>query len=284
MRFIVCGIGDLASDNIYSCLRNLYEWKPIGDGPFGTGLYVLTNDSTIWLSRSLPLVDESLFTVTNWASKMDVQIGVVIMAAWHEGIVPKSVLVHAGGSLTPSSRGNFIARSNCDVIRSLVNSVQNHVESSELEGVKVFLEATHGPPIPDDIPFAAIEIGGPKLFWKNKAIGEAIAKTLVVFESPAKVVYSILLGGGHCSEFGAEVQTKSEFAIGHFIPSYAINENNLAGLVQLIVERTFPEPTMLICDLSRKKFELVSGLLEKSRLKLVNRKDLKKHEFVPRSV
>lgn len=113
---------------------------------------------------------------------------------------------------------------------------------------EVTLEVTHhGPDL--NKPSFFIEIGSNKNHWQNKQLGKILAETIIEAINTKIKTYktAIGIGGPHYAPNFTKIQLANDYAIGHIIPTYALEFLDKDMLNQLI-EKTVPTPKTIILD------------------------------------
>lgn len=108
---------------------------------------------------------------------------------------------------------------------TLLKKIFIELAKNNIENFNLTLEATHHGPLCSK-PHCFIEIGSSKKDWKNEKIAKVIAGS--IFNSlreynKNKYKIGIGFGGNHyCAKFN-EIELKTDFALGHICPKYAID-------------------------------------------------------------
>jgi len=140
------------------------------------------------------------------------------------------------------------------LFQKLSDNAKKMLESPESAGGSahnITLEVTHHGPLIENIPCCFIEIGSEENAWKNKNLGEIIAKTISDFqefqewknkEENKKIKTGIAIGGPHYAPNFSKIQLSkmSNIAISHIIPEYALplSENMLKEAIGKTSEHT----------------------------------------------
>ncbi len=139
----------------------------------------------------------------------------------------------------------------------------------------ITLEVTHhGPSI--NKPCMFVEIGSSKKEWTNKKYGKIIADCIKkVFAKKLEGKSCILLGGGHYNSAANKIMERTDYAVGHICPKYALTNLDKNMLLQAI-EKTIPKPDLILLDWKGmgKEKERIVKLLDKLELKYKKSKNL----------
>ncbi len=132
----------------------------------------------------------------------------------------KCFTVHATGDISKNklSRCNpiYMKRFLMDIFRV---ATEYHVN------YRISIEATHHGPI-TELPLFFVEIGSDESAWNDKNAVKVIAETslnIVKKQHSNKYKNAIAIGSNHYSEKFSRIQLNTEFAIGHFISKYHLN-------------------------------------------------------------
>lgn len=174
----------------------------------------------------------------------------IIFATKHQSAakVP-SLSVHAPGNWRNADFGGKpgkICKTSAPALKFLFQKLNENAKSMmpELEH-NITLEVTHHGPLIEKIPCCFIEIGSSSENWKNKKLGEIIAKTISDFQDfkpDKKIKTAIAIGGPHYAPNFSKIQlsSSSNIAISHIIPEYALplTENMLKEAIEKTMEHT----------------------------------------------
>jgi D-aminoacyl-tRNA deacylase len=121
--------------------------------------------------------------------------------------------------------------------------------SSEVPDHEITLEVTHHGPLINK-PCMFIEIGSTQKQWENKKAGEIIANVIIsIINSPElngqKIAFGI--GGPHyCSNFN-KILERTDIAIGHICPKYALS-NLDEEMIKKAIFRTKEKVELVLLD------------------------------------
>ncbi|MFH1637040.1 MAG: D-aminoacyl-tRNA deacylase [Candidatus Woesearchaeota archaeon] len=133
----------------------------------------------------------------------------------------------------------------------------------------VTLEATHHGPLIDK-PCMFIEIGSCLEHWKTPEYGKIIADTIMAVLQRERKEYPavVALGGQHYPSQLNKVLLKTEYAISHICPKYALPYLD-EDMINQAIEKTLEKVDFILLDWKGLGIEKarVKGLLEKLNLK-----------------
>jgi D-aminoacyl-tRNA deacylase len=134
-------------------------------------------------------------------------------------------------------------------MKTLLKTLQTEAEKAGIESEwEITREVTHHGPF-NDKPTCFIEIGSGEKQWADERAHEVIAETLVKSIPPKKEGWQIAVGagGGHyCPEF-TKTELRTEIALGHIIPKYALDQLDF-DLFKQAIEKTINQPSLLLLD------------------------------------
>lgn len=121
-------------------------------------------------------------------------------------------------------------------------------KNAENSSYAVTLEATHHGPYVGK-PAAFVEIGSTEKEWNDALSGEITAKTIVGALKSQHQDYKscILIGGGHYNKAANKLMLKTDYAVGHICPKYALGHLDEELLMQAI-NKTVPKPEIVLVD------------------------------------
>lgn len=172
----------------------------------------------------------------------------LIFASLHKSESEKPTLtVHPIGNWNKAEYGGrdkTLTPTNSFLIKNYLCALQKEETPSQYG---ISLECSHHGPLLTK-PTVFIELGSCEKQWTNKGAAKAIANTILSSTSlDGNFKSAIALGGGHyCSSF-TKVVLRTEYALGHICPSYALPSFN-EEMLQKAIEATFPKPEAIILD------------------------------------
>lgn len=176
------------------------------------------------------------------------QTELIIFATKHQSSakVP-SLSIHAPGNWRNADFGGKsgkICPTSSQVLKFLFQKLNKHAKD-----YPVTLEATHHGPLIEK-PCIFIEIGSDEEAWKNKELGEIIAKTISDLQNfkPNKIKTAIGIGGPHyCPNFNKiQLSEKSDIAISHILPEYSLPLNQ--KMLEEALEKTKEHTDLILLD------------------------------------
>ncbi len=172
----------------------------------------------------------------------------LIFASLHKSESEKPTLtVHSIGNWNKAEYGGkdkTLAPTNSFLIKNYLCAMQKE-EKPPLYDIS--LEATHHGPLLSK-PTVFIELGSCERQWGNKEAAKAIANTILSSTSlKGNFKSAIALGGGHYCPSFTKVVLRTDYALGHICPSYALPSFN-KEMLQKAIEATSPKPEAIILD------------------------------------
>lgn len=164
----------------------------------------------------------------------------------------KALTIHATGNWRDAKYGGKsgkVSRTSALFQKQLFEKLKANVEKHDLRDYVVTMEATHHGPLIDK-PSVFIEIGSTEIEYNDRRAGFIVAKTIFDIiedfkENPYNEV-AVGVGGPHyCPGFN-KIQLKSNVAISHVIPSYALPLTD--EMVKEAMEKTEEEIDFFVVD------------------------------------
>jgi D-aminoacyl-tRNA deacylase len=135
------------------------------------------------------------------------------------------------------------------LMKTLLKNLKQEAESAGIEDEwEVTREVTHHGPF-NDKPTCFIEIGSSEKQWQDERASKVIANTLLKSLPLKEEKWRIAIGagGGHyCPEF-TKTELRTDFALGHVVPKYAMESFDESTFKQM-VEKTVEGPAILLLD------------------------------------
>lgn len=105
----------------------------------------------------------------------------------------------------------------------------------------------HGPAI--DKPCLFIEIGSTEAEWTRHDAGEFIANVVnyLCMNKPSKYKEVMVIGGGHYSQAGTKLMSRTEYAAGHICPKHAL-EHLDEDMLKQAIEKNGDNFDMIVLD------------------------------------
>ena len=112
------------------------------------------------------------------------------------------------------------------------------------------MEVTHHGPTIMNTPLLFMEIGSSEEQWRNEIAAEIVALSaldVINKKLPKNTITCLGIGGPHyCPNFNKLIQSH-EYATGHIIPKYVLENMNL-NMIKTALTRTIPQCTRVILD------------------------------------
>lgn len=200
----------------------------------------------------------------------------IIFASRHQSKnqVP-SLSLHAPGNWRDADYGGKpgkVCMTSSQALKFLFAKLnENAAQIPELSH-QVTLEVTHHGPLISK-PCCFIEIGSSMEQWKDKKLGEIIAKTIAsfqTFEQNKEIKTAIAIGGPHyCPNFNKIQLNNKKWAISHIIPEYCLPLTE--SMIKEAIQNTKEQVDLAIidwkgCGNSESRQQVIT-LLDKFRLK-----------------
>lgn len=182
----------------------------------------------------------------------------------------KSLCVHAPGNWDKAEMGGK-DKTLCVAPAQLMGALLRRLESHNLAGFDVVLEATHHGPSMNK-PVCFIEIGSNETEWTDEKAGLVVAESIVegikAYKDTREFSKTALgIGGPHyCPNF-KKLIIESRYAIGHVAPKYAL-EHLDDNMIKQAITKTHPQCDIILIDwkgLGGHKERIIS-LLDKNKI------------------
>ena len=229
---------DIAAKNIADKIIQNYNLNEISPDLYRTGNVQLTY-----------LESSSIFS-----SKLDkkLQTDAIIFASKHRSESQEPTLtVHVPGNLTDDisygGQPRELAWAWCQRMRNALLKL-NELKSTLKNDYKISYEATHHGPTDFEIPVWFVEIGSNEIFWRDEEAGTAVAEAIwASLTNPLQGKPSVGFGGGHYASKFTRLTLEGEFAFGHIMPKYAL-ENLSEEMITDVFKKTFEKCETAILD------------------------------------
>lgn len=201
-----------------------------------------------------------------------------IFASLHRSESAKPALtVHSIGNWGKAEYGGkdfSLVPANSFLLKNFLLGLQKEQQEKQL-AYEVCLECSHHGPFLGK-PTVFIELGSSEKHWGDIKAAEAIAKVILNCTSTeGNFNPAIAIGGGHyCPEF-TRLVLKTNWALGHICPQYALS-NLTQEMLSKAVQSTLPKPEAIILDwkgLGKEKAR-IKELLESQELPVLRTKPL----------
>ncbi len=178
---------------------------------------------------SFYLVDQEMIFTENLDLEKINQYDFIIFASKHQSEKGnKTISIHAPGNWKKADFGgtpNRVCKTSALFEKQLFEKLSANLTKFPLKGYELTLECTHHGPLINK-PCLFVEIGATETEWKDRKAGFVVAKSISEImqefkENPYNEI-AIAIGGPHyCPNFN-KIQSKSNLAISHVIPQYAL--------------------------------------------------------------
>jgi D-aminoacyl-tRNA deacylase len=267
---IVVSEKDIAGMNIKENLLRLFDFEKSEDKKFGD-VYSYKNNSEIYTLKSDTVYANNI--------DKDIEADFFIFATRHQSKERvHSLSCHSPGNWNKAEYGGQ-EKKLC--IAPALMLKKAYLELKKFKEVvstyEITLECTHhGPYLEKPVMF--IEIGSTEEHWGNKTAGEVIAKTIIKImedNENKKERFAFAIGGPHyCNNFN-KILERTDIAIGHICPKYALKYLD-EGMIKQALEKTKENVDMIILDwkgLGQEK-ERIRTILDKIGIKVYKTEQL----------
>jgi len=199
------------------------------------------------------LADKEIIYTENLDLEKINQYDFIIFASKHKSESrEKTLSVHSPGNWRSADFGGEpgkACKTSSQFMKQIFEKLNQNAEQYHLKDYKITLEVTHHGPLIEK-PCLFIEIGSTENEWTDRKAGFIIAKTisdiLKDFKPNPYNENAIAIGGPHyCPNFN-KIQLKSNFAISHVIPGYALPITE--EMIKEAIEKTEEEIDLAIID------------------------------------
>ena len=243
---IISSSKDPAGVNIRNNLSELYNFEKLSEK---------LDSNDVFLYNKIPnkaiksyLIDDDLIFAENIDKRIDADI--FIFASKHRSKEnTPSFAVHAIGNWSNADFGGeerTLCPSSAVLLKNLFIELNRNAQ--EIQNYEITLEATHHGPYVKQ-PAVFVEIGSTDKEWNDKQNGEIIAKTIMDALNNQNKDYEscVVLGGGHYNQAANKIMLRTNYAVGHICPKYALEYLDEETLPQAI-NKTIPKPEIILVD------------------------------------
>lgn len=192
------------------------------------GINITTQLSQFGNYKFYLVEEEAIYTKNLDLTKIN-EYDFIIFASQHQSKKnEKALTIHVPGNWRLAEYGGEsgkVCSTSAVFLKQAFELLNKNAIEHHLDNFKITLEATHHGPLIEK-PCMFIEIGSTETEWINRRAGFVVAKTIKEIietfkENPYNEI-AIGIGGPHyCPGFN-KIQLKSNTAISHIIPSYAL--------------------------------------------------------------
>lgn len=199
------------------------------------------------------LIEDSILYNKNLDMEKINKYDFVIFASKHSSSKgEKALAIHSVGNFRNADYGGEqgkIGKSSALFQKFLFEKLKENSEKHELNDYAITMEATHHGPLIDK-PCLFIEIGSGDLEYNDRraafVVAKTISETIEKFEKNPYHEVAVAIGGPHyCPNFN-KIQMKSNVAISHIIPQYAMPFTE--DMIRETIEKTEEEIDFFVLD------------------------------------
>ena len=248
---IISSSKDAAGANTRSSLIELFGFESIGE-KFDDADVMQFNKIEGKKIR-LYLINEDLIFAENIDKRISADI--YIFASKHRSKEnTPSFAVHSIGNWRKAEFGGkekALCPCSAILLKNLYLSLmQNSHFFGKSADFELTMEATHHGPYMEK-PAVFVEIGSTEKEWNDKQNGDVIAKTIMgaLERERENQNYEscVVLGGTHYTQAGNKAMGRTNYAVGHVCPKYALEHLDEEMLLQAI-SKTIPNPKIVLLD------------------------------------
>ncbi len=218
MRLIVTSQRDIAGTNVYRTLAKHYGFKNVGEFE-GRPVYELGGVRLIATEKGQVEAEhlDEHFSPDYY-----------VFASRHRSVSEQRTLtVHSPGNLRDEAKvggqPKELAFTAPDAVKTALQELQRQASEKNL-AYQVSMEVTHHGPTALRRPVLFVEVGSTEREWNDPLAVSAVAKAaLAAAENKKRYTRGIGIGGNHYAPRHTKFILDSKDALGHLIPSYAID-------------------------------------------------------------
>ncbi|MCX6775579.1 MAG: D-tyrosyl-tRNA(Tyr) deacylase [Candidatus Micrarchaeota archaeon] len=236
MHTIFFSVQDPAGVNIAKKLTDLFEFKKENAGEFRTW----NRGETQLVELKTKLVDAEYLR-----EKFKTEFFVFISKHRSETAMP-CLTAHTPGNWGKAELGGK-PQELCYCWPSKLKIVLNEMNSLNDLGWSVCAEVDHHGPL-TNTPSIFVEIGSSEKEWANEGAGEIVARAVMKMLETSKTFKTAFgIGGGHYAPSFTKAILENEYAVGHMLPKYRIDEVTFDSFRQG-VERSAEKTELALID------------------------------------
>ncbi|MBI5253228.1 MAG: hypothetical protein HY930_02350 [Euryarchaeota archaeon] len=266
MRLIVTSQQDVAGTNVYNELARNFGFA--AEGEF-EGRAILKRGE-VWAIATDKKQTE--------AEHLDVLFDAeyYVFASRHRSESrTKTLTVHVTGNLTSQALVGGKPRQLAWCNPSAMKVALQELQRAKLQDYKVSMEATHHGPTGLKKPVLFVEVGSTETEWNDAEAVRAVASAaLAAAENRKEYESAIGIGGSHYAPRHTSAMLESSIAIGHIIPSYAIDEIDVDVLAQAVEKSSASFGFLDWKGMKKEQRDKVIALAAELNLKLKRGRDL----------
>ncbi|MDO8340311.1 MAG: D-aminoacyl-tRNA deacylase [Candidatus Burarchaeum sp.] len=213
------------------------------------GFKMTSADERRWLNEEYNVQMMEIRAPLLEAEALQIESDYLIFASKHRSATAKPTLtVHATGNWGAKAEMGGRPGEVCYPQTSAMKHALRALAEQKFPDFEVSLECTHHGPTTTLSPLFFIELGSSEEQWRNPEAAKVVADAIMLAvkrEQEQKYEQVALgIGGGHyCPDF-TKIELETDWAFGHIVPAYAIDEASEEVLMQA-VEKSDPEIAVL---------------------------------------
>lgn len=275
MRIIVTSQTDTAGTNIYRDLAKNFGFEK--ESTFeGKATYRRENVLLIATEKGQVFADhlDKYFDADYY-----------VFASRHKSVSKeKTLTVHVPGNLTKEAlvggRPKELAFCNADAMKVALIELKKARDELGLK-YKVSLEVTHHGPSELLNPVIFVEVGGSPAEWNDENAVRAVSRaSLTAAENSEVFEKGIGIGGGHYAPRHTMLVLESNVAIGHIIPSYAIDTIDVVTFADAVKKTGATFGFLDWKGMKKEQREKMIRFSKKSNLEVKRGRDFKAHNKI----
>jgi D-aminoacyl-tRNA deacylase len=251
---LISSIKDPASINTKESIINEYGYSELIPFNENEKIYKIKNEIIIFET------DRELIFYDKLDEKLNGEYFIFLSKHKSESKIP-GFYIHAIGNFSNEILFGGKEKELCYTSAILMKNIFLKINENfdeRLNKWRIGLEVTHHGPYIEKIPCIFVEIGSSEENWKNKLAGKTLAKSIFDAISNMNLSYipTVGYGGPHYAPAFVSLQKESEYAIGHIMPSYAIENQKIdEEIILKPIQKTKEKVTKVLIDWKGIRFE-----------------------------
>jgi D-aminoacyl-tRNA deacylase len=244
---LISSIKDPASINTKESIINEYGYSELIPFNENEKIYKIKNEIIIFET------DRELIFYDKLDEKLNGEYFIFLSKHKSESKIP-GFYIHAIGNFSNETLFGGKEKELCYTSAILMKNIFLKINENfdeRLNKWRIGLEVTHHGPYIEKIPCIFVEIGSSEENWKNKLAGKTLAKSIFDAISNMNLSYipTVGYGGPHYAPAFVSLQKESEYAIGHIMPSYAIENQKIdEEIILKPIQKTKEKVTKVLID------------------------------------
>ena len=253
MKLIIYSQDDLAGSNIARIIVNSHRFHAPDEYYYGSQIY-----------RKKDVVLFGTHSTVRDLTELPFEPEVCIVASRHKSESGKPALTcHPTGNFGQAEMGgrpHTLQQTDSRYLRESLMLLEEKRREYDLD-YEVTREVTHHGPTDLPFPLLFVEVGSTRKQWCDEVACNAVAEVIadLVFKPVTEKPSAIGFGGPHYAPNFNLVSRN--YAVGHIMPKHAA-ENITKTMVQEMIEKTTPRPTLAAVDWKGLKGKDKSTLIE----------------------